>query len=164
LKKQKAKTMKSKDTKAGEGVKNNEVITTNWFRITWLVALFLGAGLLIYSAFAGAPTPAIIITPLTSNQFSIVVTNSLSTTNYELYWSPILSDNDNYPFTLYAVGTLGQSNFLFNGDESLSGFFQVGLEQTYGGIPDYELADPNNPSLGILTISIDSPTNGANLN
>jgi hypothetical protein len=28
-------------------------------------------------------------------------------------------------------------------------------------VPLWELADPNNPGLGILSVTIDSPTNGA---
>jgi len=37
------------------------------------------------------------------------------------------------------------------------------LDNDSDGVPDWEDADPNNPSIGILTIFIDSPANGATL-
>ena len=43
---------------------------------------------------------------------------------------------------------------------TFAGGFFMALVNT-NAIPPWELADPNNPGLGILAVYIDSPTNGA---
>ena len=106
-----------------------------------------------------APPPGVTISSLGSNQFSIVITNGVMT-NYELYWTPALGDSD-YPWQLIALGTNGTTNFNVNAEGYLAGFFKAQVEQLYSGIPDYELADPNNPSEGALTVTIDAPANGS---
>jgi hypothetical protein len=118
-----------------------------------------------YLAFAqSAPQPALTITSQGSNQFSILITNGVASTNYELYWTPVLGDTLDFPWTLLSVGSPGQTNWTVDGSDWPISFFRVSIEQLYNGVPDYELADPNNPSLGPLSITIDSPTNGSNVN
>jgi hypothetical protein len=107
---------------------------------------------------AQIPPPTLSITPLGTNTFSVTVGNSVAGTSYALQWTPVLNSAD-YPWTVAAVGTNGQTNFFFNGEGYDMGFFMA-LVST-NGIPPWELADPNNPSLGILAVYIDSPTNGA---
>lgn len=107
---------------------------------------------------AQVPPPTLSITPLGTNTYSITVGNSVAGTSYALQWTPIL-DSPDYPWTVATVGTNGQTNFFFNGEGYSMGFFMA-LVST-NGIPPWELADPNNPGLGILAVYIDSPTNGA---
>jgi hypothetical protein len=120
------------------------------------VALLVAA----YCAMAQTvPPPGLTISALGSNQYSVVITN-VGLTNYELYWRPVLGDS-NYPWQLIHLYTNGTTNYPADGGEFTSGFYMATVEQVVNGVPDYELADPNNPALGILTVTIDSPTNGA---
>jgi hypothetical protein len=120
------------------------------------VALLIAA----YRAMAQtAPPPGVTISALGSNQYSIVITNG-ALTNYELYWTPVLGDSD-YPWQLIALNTNGTTNFQVNAGAFSVGFFEATVEQFYNGVPDYELANPNNPSAGALTVTIDSPANGS---
>jgi hypothetical protein len=102
--------------------------------------------------------PTLSIAPVGTNTFNITVGNSVGGTSYALYWTPIL-DSVDYPWTAAAIGTNGQTNFYFNGEGYSMGFFMAVVSTN--SIPPWELADPNNPSLGILAVYIDSPTNGA---
>ena len=102
--------------------------------------------------------PTLSISSVGTNTYNIAVGNSVSGTSYALYWTPIL-DNADYPWTVAAIGTNGQTNFFFNGEGYSMGFFMTVVSTN--SIPPWELADPNNPGLGILAVYIDSPTNGA---
>lgn len=110
---------------------------------------------------ADVPPPVLTITSLGTNQFSIGITNGVSTANYELYWTPILANSD-YPFSLAIIGTEGQTNFTVNTGTYQTGFFEmiVGTDWDNDGVPNWEDANPSDPSIGILTVVIDSPTNG----
>jgi hypothetical protein len=104
--------------------------------------------------------PVLTIAALGTNQFSVTITNGVSAGNYEVWWTPVLADPD-YPWTTLAVGTSGQTNFNLNMGVYDTGFFQA--VQDTNAIPLWEAANPTNQSLGILTVLIDSPTNGATL-
>jgi hypothetical protein len=135
-------------------IKNNRLTAVSLTLIS--VALLVAA----YCAMAQtAPPPGVTISALGSNQYSVVITNG-ALTNYELYWTPVLGDST-YPWQLIALNTNGATNFPVDGGEFSSGFFKATVEQVFNGVADYQLADPNNPSLGILTVTITSPTNGA---
>ena len=108
--------------------------------------------------FAQIPPPTLSISSVGTNTYNITVGNSVAGTSYALYWTPLLANSD-YPWTAAAIGTNGQTNFLFDGEGYSMGFFMA-LVST-NGVPPWELADPNNPGLGILAVYIDSPTNGA---
>ena len=125
-----------------------------------LVSLFVsGTAIVALKVLADPPQPVISITSLGTNVFSISVTNGVTTANYDLYWAPVLANAD-YPWTAAAIGNTGQTNFLLDMSEFSSGFFKVLLEST-NGIPPWKAADPNNPSLGVLAVTIDSPTNNS---
>jgi hypothetical protein len=131
-----------------------------------LTSLF-GAGAVIVTAlnvFAIAPQPVLTIAPLGSNQFSISITNGVST-NYTLFWTPVLAD-ENYPWQFLGVFDIGQSNLTVNAGDWPSGFFRalVGIDSDSDGIPDWMDAAPLDPNVGILSLTINSPTNGATLN
>jgi hypothetical protein len=107
------------------------------------------------------PQPVLAITSVSSNQMTINITNGVSTGNYELYWTPVLA-NSAYPWTAAAIGYQGQTNFTVDIATFPTGFYQAVVDTN--AIPLWEAADPNNPGAGILTITIDSPTNNAVLN
>jgi len=124
-------------------------------------ALAVATVIVAVKTLAQIPPPVLSITSLGTNTYNITVGNSVAGTSYALQWAPILNSAD-YPWTVAAVGTNGQTNFFFDGEGYSSGFFMA-LVST-NGIPPWELADPNNPGLGILAVTIDAPTNGTVIN
>ena len=106
------------------------------------------------------PQPVLSITSLGTNQFQIGITNAVTNALYELRWQPLLVDPE-YQWPVIATNQPGQSNFWFDGSEYASGFFRASIGTNYSGVWDFQLANPNDPSLGALAITIDSPTNGA---
>jgi hypothetical protein len=129
---------------------------------TYWVALFeiFGVGLVVVATALTAwsqTAPVLTITQLGTNQFSITITNNIGTDTYDLLWTPVLASPD-YPWTWAVVGTSGQTNFLVDMGIYQTGFFRTLLDTN--SIPLWEAADPNNPGAGILTVTIDSPTNG----
>ena len=114
---------------------------------------------------ANAQQPVLKISDLGSNQFLIEITNAVSTTNYTLYWTPALAD-PNYPWVVLTNNNVGESNFLVDAAGWNVGFFKVltGMDFDGDGIPEWMDAQPGNPAVGILSVTIDSPTNGFNFN
>ena len=107
-----------------------------------------------YQTQSGVPYLTIVSTG--SNAVLVTVWNNLGATNYDIWTTPVLLD----PFwTLATNGMPGQSNFVLNLGAYYTGFFRAVLDTN--AIPTWEAADPNNPGAGILTVYIDSPTNGA---
>lgn len=111
---------------------------------------------------ANAQQPVLKISDLGTNVFDIAITNAVSATNYTLFWTPALQD-PNYPWNVVAVGSIGQSNFMMDVSGWNAGFFKVllGSDEDGDGVPSWLDAQPLNPSVGVLTITIDSPVNGA---
>ena len=111
------------------------------------------------------PAPVLTITPLGSNQFSITVTNATSLTNYTLFWKPVFADT-NYAWQVIATNAVGQTNVTVDAGGYPVGFFKilVGIDQDGDGIPEWMDAQPQNPSVGALSVTIDSPTNGTVFN
>ncbi|MEW6306556.1 MAG: hypothetical protein AB1705_24080 [Verrucomicrobiota bacterium] len=109
-----------------------------------------------------ADDPVLKITQTASNVFQIQITNGTNTAYYELYHTPAL-DDPAYPWTLLVVGYQGQTNFSVTNLANLRGFFLggQGLDWDGDGVNNASDAAPTNASIGQLTITIDSPTNGA---
>ena len=128
-------------------------------RLSLAAALAVATVIVAVKTFAQIPPPALSITSLGTNTFSINVANGLPATTYGIYWTPVLNSPD-YSWTVL-VGTNGQTNFTLNMEQYSSGFFMAAVNTN--GIPPWELANPSDPSLGILSVTIDSPTNGAAL-
>lgn len=114
---------------------------------------------------ANAQQPVLKISDLGSNQFLIEITNAVSTTNYTLYWTPAL-ENPNYPWVVLTNTEVGGSNFLVDAAGWDAGWFRVllGIDGDGDGVPEWLDAQPQNPSVGILSITIDSPINGTDFN
>ena len=103
--------------------------------------------------------PILTVTPVGTNQFSVTFTNSPPTT-WDLQWTPALAGSE-YNWSWIKTGTYAQTNFTVSMDDvsgSPTAFFRTILDTN--SIPLWEAADPNNPAAGILTVTIDSPTNG----
>jgi len=138
-------------------------------RTYWLTLLGIFGGGLVFVATAltawSQTAPILTITSFGTNQFSITITNGDISANYELYRTPVLVD-PNYPWTLEIEGLVGQTNFTVDMGSDPSGFFRagVGVDADGDGVPNYMDGDPNNPSVGALTITIDSPLAGTVFN
>ncbi|HYG21467.1 MAG TPA: hypothetical protein VEH04_01710 [Verrucomicrobiae bacterium] len=109
--------------------------------------------------------PGLTIRETAPSEFEIVVTNAVATTNYTLFWTDILADV-NYPWIPMWVGEIGQSNFVVpvpDPENYPQSFFKVleGSDSDGDGVFEQVDADSNDPSVGILTISINAPAHGS---
>jgi len=119
------------------------------------LAIILFAG---HWALAQSTPPVLTVAPTGTNQLLITITNPVSSVSYELWTTPVLANPD-YPWTVAAVGETNQTSFTVDIGPYPAGFFRALLDTN--AIPLWEAADPNNPSLGILAVTIDSPTNNS---
>jgi len=113
----------------------------------------------------GQPAPGLTIALTNTDQVRIVITNGSSAVNYEIYRTPVLGDGLNYPFILHLIGTQGQTSFVANMGIDTRGFFSaaVGSDWDGDGIPNFQDAQPSSTNAGVLSITIDNPLNGANI-
>lgn len=131
---------------------------------TWLAATGICTLLslaLVWTALA-ANEPGLAISKTGANQYSVGITNGTNTAYYELYHTPVVGDSA-YPWMLLVMGTQGQTNFSVDGGPTMTGFFFVGVGNDWDGdgVQNYRDANPNSAIFGQLTITVDSPTNGA---
>jgi hypothetical protein len=114
---------------------------------------------------AQVPAPALKITLVGTNQLQLDITNGVTTTNYTIYRTPALAD-PSYPWTLHLIGSVGQTNFNASMGIETIGFFRakIGVDCDGDGSQDWQDAQPTNPSVGTLTITIDSPLHGTVFN
>jgi hypothetical protein len=137
-----------------------KTIRKNWITFAGI----FGSGLIVVVMALTAlsqTVPVLTIAPLGTNVYSITITNNVGSADFDLQWTPVLANSD-YPWTWVAIGIPGQTNYLVNAGDYQTGFFRM-ISDT-NSVPLWEAADPNNPSLGPLTIYIDSPANGSTLN
>ncbi len=110
-----------------------------------------------------SPIPGLSAALTSSNTLLLTVTNGVSTEYYTVYSKAALQTNFSWSGSI--TGALGQTNFTVPLGPGLSGFFKAesGTDRDGDGIPNWEDANPNDPNVGILTITIVSPTNGSTL-
>lgn len=130
-----------------------------WITLVSCLGVSAAIVLVAINVLADAPQPGITISSLGSNEFLVAITNSLSTTNYTLFWTPVLADPNN-PWEAIGAGSVGQSNFTIDGGAYPVGFFRVALVPSTG-VPPWERADPNDPTSPILSVSITIPADGS---
>jgi hypothetical protein len=133
------------------------------------VQCFTGIAILIaFVLFCGSvgrsdPPFGLTIQVTNANQLYLRITNGLSTTNYEIYRRITLDPTNQW--TPHLVGSNGQFNFLVNMGIDLFGFFEARLGNDADGdhVANSVDGNPYNSAVGALTITIDSPANGTNL-
>jgi len=110
-----------------------------------------------------SPIPGLSAALTSSNTLLLTVTNGVSTEYYTVYSKAALQTNFSWSGSI--TGALGQTNFTVPLGPGLSGFFKAesGTDRDGDGITNWEDANPNDPNVGILTITIVSPTNGSTL-
>ena len=122
--------------------------------------------LALWATAQSVPQPVLTIGSTNGTQFQLTITNAVASTNYEIYRTPLLNDT-NFPWTLHIVGNVGQSNFVVDTEEVYEmSFFRAGIGSDWDldGIPNSQDANPIDATIGILSITIDSPTNGSTIN
>ena len=138
----------------------------NWG--TFLGTVVIGGaimGLVITVVAQSVPLPLLTIATTGTNQVLVTITNGVSFSNYELYRTPILN-SVLYPWQLVYVGTNGQTNFTLDMGLDTTGFIKAGIGSDWDsdGVPNWMDANPTDPNVGALTITIDSPVNGTVFN
>jgi hypothetical protein len=130
--------------------------------------LFLAAALAAtggLSVLAQTNGPALTVLRQSTNQVKLTITNAVVGVAYELYRTPVLGDELNYPWTLEQLGSVNQTNFYSYSDIEAAGFYKATTaDWDSDGIPNYQDAQPNNAAVGRLTITIQFPTNGSTVN
>jgi hypothetical protein len=96
----------------------------------------------------GQTAPALKISVTPTNQVSLTVINGIPTGLYHIYFTPFLGDPD-YPWTLLANGTTGQTNFTFSAADYDQIFFKA--------INNSNFVAPS------VTLLIQSPANGSTI-
>ena len=103
--------------------------------------------------------PGLKIFPVATNQISVTITNAIPAYNYELWWTPVLGNTVDYPWTMAPPGSPGQTNYLLKNTEFSTVFFRGVLDTN--NPPLWENANPSNPGTNLLNVTIASPANGA---
>jgi len=106
------------------------------------------------------PQPGITIAITNGSQLSITVTNGVAYGYYSLYNQHVLGSGT---WTLISTNdVLDDTNFVVNPFPYYEGYYLVAASTNWNnsGVPNWDLADPNNPGLGKLTVSIVSPSQG----
>src|SRR5882724_2914489 len=139
----------------------------NWGK----AAAIAGAGLMLLTLFTarllwGQAAPALSIALNPTNTVSLTVTNGTNNGIYSIYWTELLAGNlsiSNGTWAFITSGTTGQTNFLIDYGEFVSGFFRAvnGNDWDGDGILNSQDARPFDPGIGILTVTIESPTNNS---
>jgi hypothetical protein len=138
-----------------------KTLRTNWFLLGSLIGSGVAIiGMALNTAAQSVPVPVISVALTNTNQLSITVTNGVSYANYILYNQHVLGDT-NWTFVTNPVP--GVTNFIVNPGPYFEGFYIVTGSTNWNnnGIPNWDYADPMNPGLGVLTVSIVSPAQGA---
>jgi hypothetical protein len=105
------------------------------------------------------PPPVISIALTNANALAITVTNGVAYGNYILYNQHVLGESS---WTFVTNPVPGVTNFVVNPGPYFEGFYIVSGSTNWNnnGIPNWDYADPNNPGLGALSVSIVSPSQG----
>jgi hypothetical protein len=140
-----------------------KTIKNNWLGLCGMFVTGIAAVGIVFSVVAQTvPPPVLTIIPTGSNQFLITVTNGVAYGNYTLYSRLVLND-PTFPWTFLTNPVPGVTNFTVSMGADFQNFYQVTGSTNWNnnGIPNWDYADPKNPGLGVLTVTIVSPAQGA---
>jgi hypothetical protein len=122
-------------------------LRNNWAKLAGLMALAVTAVVTIYACVSawGQTAPVLGIAPAGTNLISVTVLNPATNAAYQIYYREFLTED--YPWLFATNGNLGQSNFLFNTGDTVSGFFEAVNDASF--VP---------PTINVIILS---PANGA---
>lgn len=158
-----------------ESSAENSERTLNRPRSRWRALAVLWAGIAVGFASAvlladrmhAQSPPQMTVSQISSNELQITVTNAAVGAQFELQRVSDLNAllDPGYIWPTEILGTLGQTNFVVEMGIFYTGYFRIlGCIDCDGdGIPNYQDGQPGNTNVGFLTITIDSPTNGSNI-
>ena len=121
------------------------------------VLLLLAVPRLGHSAQAGLQ-----ITLVSTNTVQVTITNGSPGDTFQIERRPAFDEN--YDWGNPVSGTLNQTNFLLTmGAADVMEFYRAlsCLDCDGDGVPNTSDANPLDPAIGILTITIDNPANGS---
>ena len=107
-----------------------------------------------------SPAPGLTIALTSSNIVTLTITNGVTNEFYEVYSKIQLQTLD---WTFFTNGTSGQTSFTAATFPAQSRFFRARATNDWDGdgVLNWADADPNSTNIGYLTITIESPANGA---
>jgi hypothetical protein len=116
-------------------------------------------------AFSNAAAPGLKASLYSSNQMLITITNGTATNYYELLVQYELKDGAGGPWDEVIPGNIGVTNFLVPTSPRFMSFFRAldCADCDNDGVPNTQDGNPFSTNVGLLTITIQSPANGANL-
>jgi hypothetical protein len=126
----------------------------------WILPIAVAtAGVALFTRAQTVPQPVLSIALTNGSQLSISVTNGVPYANYILYNQHVLGSPD---WTFVTNPVPGVSNFVVNTAPFFEGFYLVTGSTNWNnnGIPNWDYADPANPVLGVLSVTIVSPSQG----
>lgn len=100
---------------------------------------------------------------ITETNFSLTITNGASTNYYEIYVYDFLQSGAQFIRTV--PGDVGQTNFTIETEGYPWLFYKAAVDNDWDDdlIPNIHDADPRDTNYGALTITIESPSHGSNL-
>jgi hypothetical protein len=139
------------------------------WKLKWSIAgaaLLLLLGIALWPlAFSNAAAPGLLATRYGSNQVLITITNGTPTNYYELLVQYELQSGSSGPWDEVIPGNIGVTNFYVTNAPHFRSFFRALScdDCDNDGVLNTRDANPFDTNVGLLTITIQSPTNGANL-
>ena len=111
-----------------------------------------------------ADGPGLTLVPTNSNQFQLILTNTVPGETYVIYRRQLL-DNPIDPWRFHLLGSPSQTVFTVDMGIETFAFFQAISGTNWDGdaAPNWEDANPLDPLIGKLSVTIDSPANGSNI-
>ena len=135
--------------------------TQKWgWSLAACAALSVAVGLLIRPLLA-QQTNGLTIVQTSSNQLQLTLTNTVSGETYVIYRRQLL-DDPNDPWRFHLLGSPNQTVFMVEKGIEDFAFFQSVSGTNWDGdvAPNWEDANPVDPNIGRLSITIDSPVHG----
>jgi hypothetical protein len=110
-----------------------------------------------------SPAPGLSVALTGSNLLTLTITNGVTNEYYEIYSKIQLEAPD---WSFFTGGTLGQTSFSTFTYPAQQRFYRARATNDWDGdgILNWQDADPNSTNVGLLTITIENPANGALLN
>ena len=142
---------------------------TRWWRLRlWMPLGCVGflALLATIPRLKGQTNPVPVITAtLTNNTLLLSITNTVTNSDiFEIYTTNNLAAGGG-SWQFLTNGTAGQTNFLVPIWPAFLGFYRASISDDWDrdGIPNIRDAAPLNTNIGVLTVTILTPTNASNI-
>ena len=145
-----------------------KTLKRQWSRLATAIGLTVASIVFLTALLGegqGVPQPVLTIESMGSNQFLVTITNGDANTSYDLQWRYSLGD-PNSSWESFDTNGPGVTSWIVSASNCPVLFLRaaVGNDSDGDGVPNWQDANPYDPSIGILSVTIDSPLNGAALN